>query len=46
SGRTVFAQLMTYLPMQNFNQCVSRYKGNYKVRSFKCLVSCHASIVR
>ncbi len=23
--------------MQNFNQYVSRYKGNYKVRSFKCL---------
>jgi hypothetical protein len=37
SGRTVFAQLMTYLPMQNFTQCVSRYKGDYKVRSFKCL---------
>lgn len=37
SGRTVFAQLMTYLPIQEFNQCVNRYQGDYKVRSFKCL---------
>jgi hypothetical protein len=37
AGRTVFAQLMTYLPLQKFNQCVSRYKGDFKVRSFTCL---------
>jgi transposase len=37
SGRTVFAQLMTYLPMQKFNQCVARYQGDFKVRSFTCL---------
>ena len=37
SGRTVFAQLMTYLPIPKFNQCVTRYQGDYKVRSFTCL---------
>jgi hypothetical protein len=37
SGRTVFGQLMTYLPMQKFNQCVKRYQGDFKVKSFTCL---------
>jgi hypothetical protein len=37
SGRTVFAQLMAHMPMQKFNQCVCRYQGDYKVRSFTCL---------
>jgi hypothetical protein len=28
---------MTYLPMQKFNQCVKRYQGDFKVKSFTCL---------
>lgn len=36
SGKTVFTQLLQYLPRYEFNQCVSRYQGNYKVRSFSC----------
>lgn len=35
-GRTVFAQVMDFLPMHQFRRCVARYRGNYRVRSFKC----------
>ena len=35
-GKTVFAQLLQYVPTYEFNQCVGRYRGNYKVRSFSC----------
>lgn len=35
-GQTIFSQLMSYLPKYEFNKCVSRYKGNYKVQNFKC----------
>lgn len=35
-GKTVFAQLMSFLPVYEFNKCVDRYKGNYRVRSFTC----------
>jgi hypothetical protein len=37
SDRTIFAQLMDQLPLPTFRQCVKRYKGNHKVRSFSCL---------
>ena len=37
SERTFFAQLMDYLPLPAFRQCVKRYKGNHKVHSFSCL---------
>ena len=36
-GRTVFSQIMDYLPMHEFRKCVKRYRGNYKVKSFSCL---------
>jgi hypothetical protein len=36
SGKTIFAQLMKYLPSFQFQQCVDRYNGNYKVINFKC----------
>ncbi|MDX1763154.1 MAG: IS4 family transposase [bacterium] len=35
-GRTVFAQLMDFVPAYEFRQCVERYKGNYKVKTFSC----------
>lgn len=35
-GRTVFAQLLDHLPRYEFNKCVARYKGNYKVSRFSC----------
>ena len=36
-GRTVFAQVMDFLPMHKFRKCVDRYQGNKGVRTFSCL---------
>jgi hypothetical protein len=36
-GRTVFSQLMDLFPYAEFRQCVSRYRGDFKVQSFSCL---------
>jgi hypothetical protein len=36
-GRTVFAQIMDFAPSFHFHQCVDRYNGNYKVKTFTCL---------
>jgi hypothetical protein len=35
-GRTVFAQLISFLSHNEFNRCVARYEGNRNVRSFSC----------
>jgi hypothetical protein len=35
-GKTVFAQMMSFLSNYEFNKCVDRYKGNYRVRTFDC----------
>ena len=35
-GRTVFAQLISFLSHNEFNRCVTRYGGNKSVRSFSC----------
>ena len=35
-GKTVFAQLMDFIPAHEFRRCVDRYQGNYKVSSFTC----------
>lgn len=35
-GRTVFAQLMSFIPTHEFHRCVDRYRGNYKATSFSC----------
>jgi hypothetical protein len=35
-GRTVFAQLISFLSHNEFNRCVARYQGNKSVRSFSC----------
>jgi transposase len=37
SGRTVFSQLLDFLPRHEFNLCVRRYGGNRRVRRFSCL---------
>jgi hypothetical protein len=37
SGKTIFSQIMDFLPMNDFRKCVDRYQGNYKVKSFSCL---------
>ncbi|MEX2234503.1 MAG: IS4 family transposase [Cyclobacteriaceae bacterium] len=36
AGKTVFAQLMNFLPMSEFRRCVDRYRGNRNVRTFSC----------
>ena len=36
-GRTVFAQIMDFVPSFQFRQCVDRYNGNCKVITFTCL---------
>ena len=35
-GKTIFAQLMDFLPAYQFQKCVERYRGHYKVKSFSC----------
>jgi hypothetical protein len=37
SGRTVFSQVLDFLPMHKFRRSVDRYNGNKGVRSFTCL---------
>jgi hypothetical protein len=34
---TVFAQIMSFLPLDEFRKCVRRYQGDYRVRRFSCL---------
>lgn len=36
TGRTVFSQLMDFIPKTDFEKCVQRYKGNYRIRKFSC----------
>jgi len=35
-GRFVFSQLLEYLQLRFFRNCVNRYNGNYHVKSFTC----------
>jgi hypothetical protein len=37
SGRTVFAQVMDFLPLRDFRACVARYHGQTKGQSYSCL---------
>ena len=36
SGKTIFAQLMDFVPTYEFRKCVERFNGNHKVISFTC----------
>ena len=36
SGKLVFSQVMDFLPLHSFRRCVSRYRGNHKVKRFSC----------
>jgi len=36
-GKTIFAQLMEFLPGYEFQRCVEKYRGDYKVKEFSCL---------
>jgi len=35
-GRTVFAQLIGFLPDRDFRRCVARYEGDLRLREFSC----------
>jgi|SRR3989339_435369 len=37
TGKTIFAQIMEFLPMYEFRKCVERYHGDRKILSFSCL---------
>ena len=37
SGKVVFSQVMEFLPLHIFHQCVDHYHGDYKVKEFTCL---------
>jgi hypothetical protein len=36
AGKSIFSQLMDFLPTPEFRQCVERYRGDYKLKSFSC----------
>jgi hypothetical protein len=36
SGKSIFSQLTTFLPATEFRECVARYRGDYKLKSFSC----------
>jgi hypothetical protein len=36
SGKTLFAQLMDFLPWSTFTRIVSRYGGDWRVRTLSC----------
>jgi hypothetical protein len=37
SGKLVFAQLTSHLPLSTFRRCVTAYGGEHKIKSFSCL---------
>jgi len=47
-GQTIFSQLLSFISKYEFDKCVERYDGNYRVRSFRCweqfLVMCFAQL--
>jgi len=36
TGRTILSQLLDFVPRYEFDKCVDKYSGNYKVKSFTC----------
>lgn len=36
TGQFVFSQLTSFLPRYEFDKCVTRYQGNYRVKDFTC----------
>jgi hypothetical protein len=37
SGRSIFSQIMDFLPLYDFNKCIKRYNGNHRIKTFTCL---------
>lgn len=36
TGKTVFSQLISFLPEKAFAKCVEKYKGDFGIKRFKC----------
>jgi hypothetical protein len=36
TDRIIFSQIMDFIPKHQFNQCVRRYRGNFRLRKFSC----------
>lgn len=36
TGKTVFSQVVSQLPIHHLRQCIARYRGNHKVKHFSC----------
>src|SRR5687767_6305952 len=36
SGKTIFSQVIDFLPSHEFRRCVDRYNGTYKLKQFSC----------
>ena len=36
TGRTILSQVLDFIPRYEFDKCVNKYQGNYRVRSFTC----------
>jgi hypothetical protein len=36
NGKTLFAQIMDFLPWSTFHRIVERYQGDFRVRTFRC----------
>jgi len=37
TGKTIFSQVMEFLPLYEFRKCVALYNGDYKVQNFSCM---------
>ena len=37
TGKTIFSQVMEFLPLYEFRKCVALYQGDYKILSFSCM---------
>ena len=35
-NKTVFSQIMDFIPSYEFSKCIRKYNGNYRTRNFRC----------
>jgi len=36
TGKSVFSQIISFLPKYEFRKCVTKYRGDYKIQDFSC----------
>lgn len=37
TGKTIFSQVMEFLPLYEFRKCVARYQGDHRIKNFSCM---------